>query len=69
MQLVEMANKYHSSITIAKDGRKVDAKSMISVLTLAAAQGAELLISADGDDAEEALESLCGIVEIGFGEE
>lgn len=69
MQLVELANKFTSSIRIGRDGREVDCKNMIAVLTLGAEQGAEILIAADGEDAEEAVEALCRLVEIGFGEE
>lgn len=69
MLLVEMANRFMSEITLSRDVREVDCKNMIAVLTLGAEQGAEILIAADGDDAEEAVESLSCLVEIGFGEE
>ena len=44
----------------------VEAKSIIDVLTLGAAQGTELVLEADGDDAEEAVEALAELVENGF---
>jgi phosphotransferase system HPr (HPr) family protein len=69
MLLVELANKYAASVQIAKDGQSVDCKNMIEVLTLGAEQGIEVVVSADGDDADEAVESIAGLIEIGFGEE
>ena len=68
-QLVKLAGTFTSSIRIGRDGREVDCKNMIAVLTLGAEQGSEILIAADGEDAEEAVEALCRLVEIGFGEE
>lgn len=69
MQLVELANKFQAAITVEKDGMMVDCKNMIAVLTLGAGYGTILHFLADGPDAEEALESVCGLVEVGFGEE
>ncbi len=69
MQLVELANKFSASIKISKETRTVDCKNMIAVLTLGAEQGTELAVAADGVDAEEAVESVCGLIEAGFGEE
>lgn len=69
MQLVELANKFTCEITIGKDDMAVDCKNMIAVLTLGAGQGVVLRFEADGNDAEEAIESLCGLVQVGFGEE
>ncbi len=69
MQLVELANKFASDVSLSKDGRNVDCKSMIDVLTLGAEHGAEIVVSADGEDADEAVQSLCCLIEIGFGEE
>ena len=69
MQLVELANKFAADVTLGKDGRAVDCKNMIAVLTLGAEEGAEILTAADGDDAQEAVECICSLVEVGFGEE
>ncbi len=54
--LVTELNKYRSEVYIEKDGYRVNAKSIIGVLTLAAVKGTELLVTAEGDDAEEVLE-------------
>jgi phosphocarrier protein HPr len=64
--LVEMASRFDSSILIGKDGEMVDCKSILSLLTLGAAQGTELSISADGVDAQDALESIAQLFEAEF---
>ena len=55
-----------SSIQIAKDGEAVDCKSILSLLTLGAAQGTELTLSADGADAQQALDTLGQLFDSGF---
>jgi phosphocarrier protein HPr len=64
--VVRKATSYQSLILIGRDGELVDCKSILSLLTLGAAQGTELLISADGDDAEEALDSIAQLFDAGF---
>ena len=64
--LVDLANKFQSDILIGKDGEQVDCKSILSLLTLGAAQGTELSVSADGADAAEALQSIAQLFEAGF---
>ena len=64
--LVREASKFQSTILIGKNGELVDCKSILSLLTLGAAQGTELLISAEGDDAKVALDSIVELFEAGF---
>ena len=64
--LVRKASLYQSIILIGRDGELVDCKSILSLLTLGAAQGTVLSVSADGEDAEEALESITQLFETGF---
>ena len=64
--LVQMASKYEATIWIQFRGVKANAKSIMSVLALAAHRGAELLISAEGKDAEGAVAALAELVENGF---
>ncbi len=64
--LVRLASKFEANILIGKDGEQVDCKSILSLLTLGAAQGTELSISADGADAAEALQSITQLFEAGF---
>ena len=68
-QFVKLAVQFKSKIEVVKAGERVDGKSILSVLTLAAEQGTQLSIEATGHDAEEALEALTGLIESGFAEE
>jgi phosphocarrier protein len=69
MQFVELANKYNSKIEVSNGTLAVDAKSIMSVMRLAATKGSVLTITASGEDAEESVEALVALVEEGFGEE
>ena len=68
MQLVEVANRYGSKVEVSNGSLTVDAKSIMSVMRLAATVGTTLQITADGSDAEEAAEALVALVQGGFGE-
>ncbi|MFA6133783.1 MAG: HPr family phosphocarrier protein [Phycisphaerae bacterium] len=68
MQLVELANRYSSKIEVSNRALTVDAKSIMSVMRLAATQGTVLKIVAEGNDADKAIEALKQLVESGFGE-
>ncbi|RKX32486.1 MAG: HPr family phosphocarrier protein [Candidatus Zixiibacteriota bacterium] len=65
---VNHASRYKSEIFIEKAGLKVNGKSIIGVMTLAAEMGAELILHADGIDEKEALRDLTNLVTSGFGE-
>jgi phosphocarrier protein HPr len=67
-QLVQAANRYTCSVNVEKDGIQVNGKSIMGVLTLAAAKGTEIVVSCEGDDAEAAMTSLAAMIENGFGE-
>ena len=67
-QLVQTANRYTAEVHVEKDGTEVNGKSIMGVLTLAAAKGSEILVSCEGDDAEDAMAALATIIENGFGE-
>jgi phosphotransferase system HPr (HPr) family protein len=67
-QFVRLAKRFQSVIEIELDGKLVDGKSILSILTLAAAEGSELTICASGDDAEEAVEALVELIENDFAE-
>jgi phosphocarrier protein len=68
-RFVRAASAYRSRILVARHARVMDGKSIMGLLLLAAPRGAQLTISAEGDDEQEALERLCALVERGFGEE
>lgn len=67
-QLVQAANRFQSEVQVAKDGTSVNGKSIMGVLTLAAAKGSRITVSCEGPDAEAALATLGALVEGGFGE-
>ncbi len=69
MQFVELSNSFSSTIEVSNGQLTVDAKSIMSVMRLAATQGTVLKITADGDDAQEAVDALSQLVAGGFGEE
>jgi len=65
---VRLSNKYTSDIKLSKDGYKVDGKSILGVLSLAAVKGTDLKVIAIGDDADRALNGIQELFESGFGE-
>ena len=67
-KLVDLAKRYSSDITITKDQCEVDAKSIISVLMLAAKKGTQMNLCADGQDEQEALSALVALIENRFDE-
>lgn len=67
-QLVQAANRFQAEVQIVKDGTPVNGKSIMGVLTLAAAKGSRITVSCEGADAENALATLAKLIESGFGE-
>ena len=55
---IQKANEFKSLITIAKDERKVNAKSLLGVLSLGITKGTSVIISADGPDEQAAVDAL-----------
>jgi len=68
-KFVHVAEKYDADVTVTKDGVGVNGSSIMGLLTFGAAQGATILIETKGQEAEEALEALIGLVEAGFHED
>ena len=67
-RIVETASSYACDIAFVKDGEEIDAKSIFSVMTMAAIQGTELCLRALGDDADAAVEAVANLFAEGFGE-
>jgi phosphocarrier protein len=67
-KFVHLANQFEASIAVIKDGSKVDGKSILGLLTLAAKKGTRLRVTASGSDAERALDELSKLVRSNFGE-
>lgn len=57
-QIVKIAAKYKSDVYLSKNGREVNAKSIMGVMMLAAEMGSELLLRIHGDDQEQAMAAL-----------
>jgi phosphocarrier protein len=68
-KLVSTASRFGSNITISYAGMDADAKSIMSVMMLAAAKGSELGISCDGADEQEAMDAICGLINNYFDED
>jgi len=67
-EFVKLASKFRAEIQLAKDGLSVNGKSIMGVMMLAAEQGSELIIRAEGADALDAAEALGALIGQGFGE-
>ena len=65
---IQKANSYRASIWIEKDDRKVNAKSLLGVLSLGIAKGMTVTLIADGADEEAAIAGLVELVDGGFSE-
>ena len=57
-ELVKKSNEFKSNITVTKDGRTVDAKRIFGVMSLKAKQGEEIIINAEGEDEQKAIEAI-----------
>jgi phosphocarrier protein len=67
-KLTQIAGGYAAEIWLSRSGRRVNAKSIMGVMMLAAGQGSKVLIEADGDDAGEAIAAISRLVAERFGE-
>ena len=68
-RFVQTANRYRSRITLGRDSRSMDGKSILGILLLAAGQGSILTVTADGDDEEAAMVALADLIGGRFGED
>ena len=68
-KLVSLASSFESAITVTREGRSVNGKSIMGIMMLAAGQGTTLKICAEGPDEGEASQALCRLIEQRFGEE
>ena len=67
--LVQTANRFSSSIFLEKDGEKINSKSIMGILTLAATYNSPIKIIADGSDEEDAVQTIARLFETKFEEE
>lgn len=68
-KLTQVASGFQSEVWLARNGRRVNAKSIMGVMMLAAERGASILIRARGKDAKSAVSALVKLVSDGFGED
>jgi len=68
-KLVHTAGGFRSRVTLLKDGEEVDAKSILGILLMAAAQGSQLTVRCEGQDEEEAMRAVTGLIGKRFDEE
>lgn len=66
--MVKLASQYESDFYIHMYGYRVNGKSILGLMTLAAEKGAELELELDGPDEEEAAEEIIALIDSGFGE-
>lgn len=67
-QLTQIAGRYESEVFIAKNGRRVNAKSIMGVMMLAAGPGSTVTVDAEGPDELQAVDAIGVLIESGFGE-
>jgi len=68
-QLTQTASRFASDIHLSRNGRRVNAKSIMGVMMLAAGQGSTITVEAEGDDAEQALQAIGQLIADRFGED
>jgi phosphocarrier protein HPr len=67
-KLTQLAAKFDSDVQVMRNGRKVNAKSIMGVMLLAAGKGSKITIETAGPDEEQAMEAICALVRDCFGE-
>ena len=65
---IQKANSFKSSIWVEKEERRVNAKSLLGILSLGIVKGMTITVMADGPDENEAVDGLIELVNTGFGE-
>jgi phosphocarrier protein HPr len=68
-KLTQVASGFQSEVWLSRNGRRVNAKSIMGVMMLAAGKGSSVVVEAEGDDAQAALDAICGLIADKFGED
>ena len=68
-KLTQLASQYKSDVFMARNGRRINAKSIMGVMMLAAAKGSTVTLETNGEDEQEAIDALANLITSGFGEE
>jgi len=67
-KLTQLASHYQCEVSLARNGRKVNAKSIMGVMMLAAGKGSRIVIETDGPDEGDAMGALISLIDDYFGE-
>jgi len=67
-KLTQLATQFRSDVWLERDGRRVNAKSIMGVMMLAAAHGTKLTVETEGEDADAALQAIVELIASRFGE-
>ncbi len=67
-KLTKLAGQFPCEVWLSKDDRRVNAKSIMGVMMLAAGMGSQVILETQGDQEEEAMQALCALVADKFGE-
>ena len=67
-KFVSLASEFNAEITLNRNGQQVNGKSIMGIMMLAAAKGAEIEVCADGKDEKKAVEALAELINNRFGE-
>jgi phosphocarrier protein len=67
-KLTQLAAKFDSDVQVTRNGRKVNAKSIMGVMMLAAGKGSKITIEIAGPDEVQAMEAICALINDYFGE-
>ncbi|MDA8129429.1 MAG: HPr family phosphocarrier protein [Betaproteobacteria bacterium] len=68
-RVTQVASSFKSNVHMSRNGRRVNAKSIMGVMMLAAAKGSTITLETEGEDEAEAIDALAGLISSGFGEE
>lgn len=68
-KLTQLASRFKSDVSLVRGTQRINAKSIMGVMMLAASQGTSLRLEVDGEDENEACEALIGLIQTRFGEE
>ncbi|MFO7542391.1 MAG: HPr family phosphocarrier protein [Thiobacillus sp.] len=68
-KLTQLASSFESQVFMARNGRRINAKSIMGVMMLAAAKGSIINLETEGVDEDEAIAAMAALIESGFGEE
>ncbi|MDO6706403.1 HPr family phosphocarrier protein [Photobacterium sp. 1_MG-2023] len=69
IKLVELAQSFEAVVTVTNDNKSATADSVMGLLMLESAQGQKVIVSAEGNDASDALEAIASLIENGFDED